>query len=77
MKKIKSVYEKRVSSAYIRSGPGQNYPVIDSVTQGSTVTVLGYTNNTAWNKQGGTYRIWTGIMMARPVNRCLSWRFYM
>jgi SH3-like domain-containing protein len=37
-----------VSSAYIRSGPGQNYPVIDSVTQGTTVTVLGYTSSGTW-----------------------------
>jgi hypothetical protein len=33
--------------------------------------------NTAWNKQVETCMTWTGIMMAGPVNRCLSGRLYL
>jgi uncharacterized protein YgiM (DUF1202 family) len=37
-----------INSAYVRSGPGQNYPVITAVAGGSTIEVLGYASNGNW-----------------------------
>lgn len=37
-----------INSAFVRSGPGEIYPVIDSVPGGSTVTVLAHVNNGSW-----------------------------
>ncbi len=58
-----------LNSAYVRSGPGQNYPVIDNLSGGSTVTVIGYAANGAWfnirlpnNRRG-----WIGATVVEPV----------
>lgn len=55
--------------AYVRSGPGQNYPVIDTVSGESTVTVLGQASNGTWfnirlsNGRAG----WIGATVTEPV----------
>lgn len=58
-----------INSAYIRSGPGQNYPVIDSVARGSTLTVLGYAQNGGWFnvRLSGDRSGWIGADITEPV----------
>ncbi|MFZ0544561.1 MAG: SH3 domain-containing protein [Candidatus Promineifilaceae bacterium] len=58
-----------INLAYVRSGPGQNYPVIDLVPGESTVTVLAYAENGSWfnirlsNGRSG----WIGATITEPV----------
>jgi uncharacterized protein YgiM (DUF1202 family) len=61
-----------INLAYVRSGPGQNYPVTDFFSEGSTITVLAYASNGAWfnillpdNSRG-----WIGATVTEPVG---SW----
>jgi uncharacterized protein YgiM (DUF1202 family) len=63
-----------INTAYVRSGPGQNYPVIDSVAGGSTVTVLAYAKNGNWfNIQLSDERSgWIGATVTEPVG---GWTF--
>ncbi len=57
-----------INLAFIRSGPGQNYPVIDAVSRGSTISVLGHVNGAWFNirlPDGG--RGWIGATVTEPV----------
>lgn len=58
-----------INLANVRSGPGENYPVIEEISEGSTVTVLSYAANGAWfnirfsNNETG----WIGATVTEPV----------
>lgn len=58
-----------INSAFVRSGPGQEYPVVDSAARGDAITVLGYAENGSWfhirlsNGRTG----WIGATVTEPV----------
>lgn len=58
-----------INSAYARSGPGQNYTIINYLDEGTTVTVLAHANNGSWfnirlpNGDSG----WIGASVTEPV----------
>jgi uncharacterized protein YgiM (DUF1202 family) len=58
-----------INSAFVRSGPGQDYPVIDSVSGESTIAVLGYARNGSWFhiQFSNGRRGWIGATVTEPV----------
>jgi uncharacterized protein YraI len=58
-----------INLAFVRSGPGEEYPVIGSVVRGSTFTVLGHRRNGTWFNvrlaNGG--RGWIGASVSERI----------